>query len=153
AGTPQNSRKDPEFFERVVSDSNLRQTAHEMNLAAARLAREVADRVANETGEQRFVAGALGPLPVTASLSPDVNDPGFRAITFDQIRQSYRDQIDALLEGGIDLLMLETIFDTFNAHAALFATPPAPHPTPPTPPPLPPPPATPRPPPTPPPPP
>src|SRR5438552_2698214 len=121
AGTPQNGRKDPGFFERVVSDANLRQTAHEMNLAAARLAREVADRVANETGEQRFVAGALGPLPVTASLSPDVNDPGFRAITFDQIRQSYRDQIDALLEGGIDLLMLETIFDTLNAKAALFA--------------------------------
>jgi len=121
AGTPQNGRKDPEFFERVVTDANLRQTAHEMNLAAARLAREAADRVGNETGERRFVAGALGPLPVTASLSPDVNDPGFRAITFDQIRQSYRDQIDALLEGGIDLLIVETIFDTLNAKAALFA--------------------------------
>src|SRR5437762_5993916 len=121
AGTPQNGRKDPEFFEGVVSDANLRQTVHEMNLAAARLAREAADRVGNETGEERFVAGALGPLPVTASLSPDVNDPGFRAITFDQIRQSYRDQIDGLLEGGIDLLMVETIFDTLNAKAALFA--------------------------------
>ena len=121
AGTPQNGRKDPEFFERVVRDANLRQTAHEMNLAAARLAREAADRVGNETGERRFVAGALGPLPVTASLSPDVNDPGFRAITFDQIRQSYRDQIDGLLEGGVDLLMVETIFDTLNAKAALFA--------------------------------
>src|SRR5438105_7861930 len=121
AGTPQNGRKDPDFFERVVSDTNLRQTAHEMNLAAARLAREAADRVGNETGEQRFVAGALGPLPVTASLSPDVNDPGFRAIIFDQIRQSYRDQIDGLLEGGVDLLMVETIFDTLNAKAALFA--------------------------------
>src|SRR5438309_1540868 len=121
AGTPQNGRKDPEFFERVVTDANLRQTAHEMNLAAARLAREAADRVGNETGERRFVAGALGPLPVTASLSPDVNDPGFRAITFDQIRQSYRDQIDGLLEGGVDLLMVETIFDTLNAKAALFA--------------------------------
>src|SRR5438477_1708455 len=121
AGTPQNGRKDPEFCERVVTDANLRQTAHEMNLAAARLAREAADRVGNETGERRFVAGALGPLPVTASLSPDVNDPGFRAITFDQIRQSYRDQIDALLEGGIELLMLETIIDTLNAKAALFA--------------------------------
>src|SRR5438045_1880679 len=92
-----------------------------MNLAAARLAREVADRVANETGEQRFVACALGPLPVTASLSPDVNDPGFRAITFDQIKQSYRDQIDALLTGGVDLLLIETVFDTLNAKAALFA--------------------------------
>src|SRR5438445_1923954 len=121
AGTPQNGRKDPEFFERVVTDANLRQTAHEMNLAAARLAREAADRVGNETGEQRFVAGALGPLPVTASLSPDVNDPGFRAVTFDQIKQSYRDQIDALLAGGVDLLLVETVFDTLNAKAALFA--------------------------------
>jgi len=67
------------------------------------------------------VAGALGPLPVTASLSPDVNDPGFRAVTFDQIKQSYRDQIDALLAGGVDLLLVETIFDTLNAKAALFA--------------------------------
>src|SRR5207248_3230575 len=111
-GTPQHGRKDPEFFERVIGDTNLRQTAQEMNLAAARLARQAANRVENETGQQRFVAGALGPLPVTASLSPDVNDPGFRAITFDQIRQSYRDQIDGLLEGGVDLLMVETIFDT-----------------------------------------
>src|SRR5438874_3569612 len=121
AGKTNNGRKDPEFFERVVRDANLRQTAHEMNLAAARLAREAADRVGNETGERRFVAGALGPLPVTDSLSPDVNDPGFRAITFDQLRQSYRDQIDGLLEGGVDLLMVETIFDTLNAKAALFA--------------------------------
>ncbi|PYK41870.1 MAG: hypothetical protein DME46_12635 [Verrucomicrobia bacterium] len=67
------------------------------------------------------MAGALGPLPVTASLSPDVNDPGFRAVTFDQIKQSYRDQIEALLGGGVDLLLVETIFDTLNAKAALFA--------------------------------
>src|SRR6266576_3342573 len=76
AGKTNNGRKDPEFFERVVQDSDLRDTAREINNVAARMAREAADRVSNETGEQRFVAGALGPLPVTASLSPDVNDPG-----------------------------------------------------------------------------
>jgi 5-methyltetrahydrofolate--homocysteine methyltransferase len=121
AGAAPNNRKDPDFFEVVVNDTQLREIAREMNLVAARLARRAADRVATETGEQRFVAGALGPLPVTASLSPDVNDPGFRAVTFDQIRQCYRDQIDGLLEGGIDLLIVETVFDTLNAKAALFA--------------------------------
>src|SRR6266480_2196616 len=120
-GKPNNGRKDPEFFERVVSDVGLRETVREINNTAARMAREAADRVSNETGEQRFVAVALGPLPVTASLSPDVNDPGFRAVTFDQIKQSYRDQIDALLAGGVDLLLVETVFDTLNAKAALFA--------------------------------
>jgi 5-methyltetrahydrofolate--homocysteine methyltransferase len=120
-GKPNNGRKDPEFFECVVSDVGLRETVREINNTAARIAREAADRVSNETGEQRFVAGALGPLPVTASLSPDVNDPGFRAVTFDQIKQSYRDQIDALLAGGVDLLLVETVFDTLNAKAALFA--------------------------------
>src|SRR5438874_2159825 len=114
-------RKDPEFFERIVNDSALREIAHDMNVAAARLARQAAERVASKTSEQRFVAGAIGPLPVTASLSPDVSDPGFRTITFDQIRQSYRDQISALIEGGVDLLLVETIFDTLNAKAALFA--------------------------------
>src|SRR5438067_683235 len=120
-GKPNNGRKDPEFFECVVSDVGLRETVREINNTAARMAREAADRVSNETGEQRFVAGALGPLPVTSSLSPDVNDPGFRAVTFDQIKQSYRDQIDALLAGGVDLLLVETVFDTLNAKAALFA--------------------------------
>ncbi|PYI75828.1 MAG: hypothetical protein DMF04_09465, partial [Verrucomicrobia bacterium] len=117
----ENSRKDPEFFERVVNDPDLRETAYEINKIAARMAREAADHISNETGEARFVAGALGPLPVTASLSPDVNDPGFRAVTFDQIKRSYGDQIDALLDGGVDLLLVETIFDTLNAKAALFA--------------------------------
>src|SRR5437762_1868291 len=121
AGKPNNGRKDPDFFEQVVYDVGLRDTIREINSVAAGMAREAADRVGNETGEQRFVAGALGPLPVTASLSSDVNDPGFRAVTFDQIKQSYRDQIDALLAGGVDLLMVETIFDTLNAKAALFA--------------------------------
>src|ERR671937_750562 len=70
---------------------------------------------------QRFVAGSLGPLPVTGSISPDVNDPGFRGVTFDQLRQTYFDQASALLEGGVDLLIVETVFDTLNAKAALFA--------------------------------
>ena len=112
-------RKDPEFFERVVTHPDLRAIAHEMNVAAARLARQAMERIHSET--PRFVAGALGPLPVTASLSPDVNDPGFRAVTFDQIKRSYRDQVDGLIEGGVDLLLVETVFDTLNAKAALFA--------------------------------
>src|SRR5438874_504287 len=121
AGKPNNGRKDPEFFQRVIHDADLRDTVHEISSVAVGMPREAADRVSNETVEQRFVAGALGPLPVTASLSPDVNDPGFRAVTFDQIKQSYRDQIDALLAGGVDLLFVETVFDTLNAKAALFA--------------------------------
>jgi 5-methyltetrahydrofolate--homocysteine methyltransferase len=121
AGKPNNGRKDPEFFERVVNDPALRETTREINDIAARMAREAADHVRDETGEPHFVAGALGPLPVAASLSPDVNDPGFRAVTFDQIKQSYCDQIDALLGGGVDVLLVETIFDTLNAKAALVA--------------------------------
>ncbi|MGI8482338.1 MAG: methionine synthase [Chthoniobacterales bacterium] len=120
-GEARDRRKTPEFFDSVINDQTLREVVREMNVTAARLARTAAERVSNETGEQRFVAGALGPLPVTASLSPEVNDPGFRAVTFDQLRQTYRDQIDALLEGGVDLLFVETIFDTLNAKAALFA--------------------------------
>src|SRR5689334_2622981 len=120
-GKPNNGRKDPEFFDRVVNDAGLRETTREINDIAARMARQAADRVSDETGAPRFVAGALGPLPVTASLSPDVNDPGFRAVTFDQIKRSYRDQIDALLGGGVDVLLVETIFDTLNAKAALVA--------------------------------
>src|SRR6266849_5201140 len=120
-GHPQNGRKDPEFFQRVVDDAELRKLVHEINVAAARVARAAADRVANTTGQRRFVVGSLGPLPVTASLSPDVNDPSFRAVTFDQIESAYAGQVAALLEGGVDLLVVETIFDTLNAKAALFA--------------------------------
>ncbi len=118
---PTNGRKDPEFFQRVVDDKTLRDFAHEMNLVSAQLARRAADRVGSESGQRRFVAGSLGPMPVTASLSPDVNDPSFRAVTFDQIRQSYADQVFGLLEGGVDVLLVETVFDTLNAKAALFA--------------------------------
>ena len=121
AGEPANGRKDPEFFQRVVDDAGFRALVTEINLAAARVARHAAEKIANETGQRRFVAGSLGPLPVTASISPDVNDPSFRAVTFDQIRQAYAEQAAALLEGGVDLLMVETIFDTLNAKAAIAA--------------------------------
>jgi 5-methyltetrahydrofolate--homocysteine methyltransferase len=114
-------RKDRHFFQRVVDNVDLRTLVHEMNVAAARIARGAADRAAKQTGSSRFVAGSIGPLPVTASISPDVNDPSFRAVTFDQLRQTYFDQVSALVEGGVDLLIVETIFDTLNAKAALFA--------------------------------
>ena len=121
AGEPTRGRKDQQFFQRVVDDPDLRALVHEMNLAAAKIGRRAAERVANETGTRRFVAGSLGPLPVTASISPDVNDPAFRAVTFDQLKQTYFDQAKALVEGDVDLLIVETIFDTLNAKAALFA--------------------------------
>jgi 5-methyltetrahydrofolate--homocysteine methyltransferase len=84
----------------------------ELNLAAARLARRAADAVAAETGRPRFVAGALGPTNRTASLSPDVNDPGFRNVDFEQLVASYTEATRALIEGGVDLILIETIFDT-----------------------------------------
>src|SRR5687768_3293127 len=120
-GEPESGRKDPEFFQRVVDDRELVALVREINIAAARIARHAADTVASATGLRRFVAGSLGPLPVTASLSPDVNDPSFRAVTFDQIRKAYGEQAAALMEGGVDLLMVETIFDTLNAKAAIAA--------------------------------
>jgi 5-methyltetrahydrofolate--homocysteine methyltransferase len=118
---PANGRKDQEFFQRVVDDVDLRALVHEINLRGAQIARQAADRIANETSLRRFVAGSLGPLPVAASMSPDVNDPAFRAVNFDQLRQTYFDQVSALIEGGVDLLAVETVFDTLNAKAALFA--------------------------------
>src|SRR5438105_13435025 len=120
-GEAKRGRKDQEFFQRVVDDVDLRALVHEINVEAAGLARQVADRVANETGQQRFVGGSMGPLPVAGSLSPDVNDPAFREVSFDQLRQAYFDEAKALLEGGVDLLIVETIFDTLNGKAALFA--------------------------------
>ncbi len=118
---PTGSRKDQEFFDRVVNDRELRDLVREINVHAAQIARRAADQIANETGSVRFVAGSMGPLPVTGSLSPDVNDPGFRAVSFDQLKQTYYDQAEALLEAGVDLLAVETVFDTLNAKAALFA--------------------------------
>src|SRR5229473_3366290 len=120
-GEPASGRKDQEFFQRVVNDVDLRALIREMNTSAATIARRAANRVGEETKTRRFVAGSIGPLPVTASISPDVNDPSFRAVTFDQLRQTYFDQVSALIEGGVDLLLVETVFDTLNGKAALFA--------------------------------
>ena len=101
-------------------DYGLAHLAHEMNVAAARLARQACDRFSTPE-HPRFVAGALGPTPRTASISPDVNDPGARNVSFDELRAAYREQAQGLLEGGCDLFLVETIFDTLNAKAALFA--------------------------------
>jgi 5-methyltetrahydrofolate--homocysteine methyltransferase len=120
-GEAAGKHKDQDFFQRVVNDVDLRGLVHEMNVTAAQIARRAAEKIANQTGQPRFVAGSLGPLPVTASMSPNVNDPGFRAVSFDQLRRNYFDQAKALLEGNVDLLIVETIFDTLNAKAALFA--------------------------------
>ena len=120
-GEPAHGRKDQEFFQRVVDDADLRALVQEINFEAARIGRHAADRAANETGQPRFVGGSMGPLPVAGSMSPDVNNPAFRAVSFDQLRQTYFDQAKALLEGGVDLLIVETIFDTLNGKAALFA--------------------------------
>jgi 5-methyltetrahydrofolate--homocysteine methyltransferase len=120
-GEPEGERKNQEFFQRVIADSTLRALVHEINFQAARIARHAADRAADESGQRRFVGGSMGPLPVAASISPDVNDPAFRAVSFDQLRQTYFDQAKALLEGDVDLLIVETIFDTLNGKAALFA--------------------------------
>src|ERR1043166_449278 len=120
-GEPKHKRKDAEFFQRVVDDPELVELTREINLAAAKVSRTAAENVSEESGKQRFVAGSMGPLPVAASLSPDVNDPSFRAATFDQIYKAYSEQAAALLEGGVDLLAVETIFDTLNAKAAIAA--------------------------------
>ena len=101
-------------------DYELGHLARELNLAAARVAREAVDKFSTPE-HPRFVAGALGPTPRTASISPDVNDPGARNVSFDELRAAYREQAQALLEGGCDLFLVETIFDTLNAKAALFA--------------------------------
>jgi 5-methyltetrahydrofolate--homocysteine methyltransferase len=105
----------------ALSDYGLESCAAELNLASARLARQVADEVGRETGSPRFVAGVLGPTNRTASISPDVNDPGHRNIIFDELVATYIDAGRALLEGGADFILVETIFDTLNAKAALYA--------------------------------
>ena len=103
------------------ADYALEHLVHELNVEAAKLARSVADEVEKTEGRPCFVAGALGPTNRTASISPDVNDPGFRNVTFDELVETYTEAIDGLVEGGVDLLLVETIFDTLNAKAALFA--------------------------------
>ena len=114
-------RKDPAFYQKIVDDSFLNNLAWEINESSARQCREWADRVANATGRQRFVAGSIGPLTVSLSNSPDADDPGFRVVTFDQVRTAYKHQVRALIAGGSDLLLVETIFDSLNAKAALVA--------------------------------
>ena len=101
-------------------DYKMPELAREMNLAAAKLARAACDQFSTPD-KPRFVAGAIGPTPKTASISPDVNDPGARNVHFDALRKAYREQAEALFEGGSDLFLVETIFDTLNAKAALFA--------------------------------
>jgi 5-methyltetrahydrofolate--homocysteine methyltransferase len=94
----------------------------EINSGSARIVRDVADRYSAADGRTRWVAGAVGPTNKTLSLSPDVNDPGFREVDFDQVKAVYREQVDALVEGGVDFILIETIFDTLNAKSAIMAT-------------------------------
>ena len=103
------------------ADYGLTSVVREMNVEAARLARRAADAAeAAEPGRPRYVMGALGPTPRTASISPDVNDPGARNVTFDELAEAYQEAAEGLIEGGVDLLVIETIFDTLNAKAAIF---------------------------------
>jgi len=114
-------RKDPAFYQRIIEDRFLSDLAWEINETSARQCREWADRIAGASGRPRFVAGAIGPLTVSLSNSPDADDPGFRVVTFDQVRAAYAHQVRALIAGGVDTLLVETIFDSLNAKAALVA--------------------------------
>ena len=106
----------------AMADYQMEDLVYELNFESAKIAKEVADEfTAKEPHKPRFVAGSLGPTNRTASMSPDVNDPGFRAVTFDELRIAYKLQIEALIDGGVDVLLVETVFDTLNAKAALFA--------------------------------
>lgn len=106
----------------AMADYYMEDLVYELNYESARIARKVADEfTAKEPHKPRFVAGSIGPTNKTASMSPDVNDPGFRAVSFDELRIAYKQQAEALIDGGSDLLLVETIFDTLNAKAALFA--------------------------------
>src|ERR1043165_7837473 len=114
-------RKAPAFYAKILEDKFLQDLAWEINEQSARQCREWADRVGTATSRQRFVAGAIGPLTVSLSNSPDADDPGFRVVTFDQVKAAYAQQVRALIAGGVDLLLVETIFDSLNAKAALVA--------------------------------
>ena len=106
----------------AMADYFMEDLVYELNYESARIAKQVADEfTAKEPNKPRFVAGSIGPTNKTASMSPDVNDPGFRAVSFDELRIAYKQQVEALIDGGVDLLLVETIFDTLNAKAALFA--------------------------------
>src|SRR5579871_6000137 len=114
-------RKDPAFYQGIVESSFLNDLAWEINEQSARQCRSWADRVAGADGRRRFVAGAVGPLTVSLSNSPDADDAGFRVVTFDQVKAAYARQVRALIAGGVDVLLVETIFDSLNAKAALVA--------------------------------
>nr|WP_299175279.1 homocysteine S-methyltransferase family protein [uncultured Allomuricauda sp.] len=106
----------------AMADYYMEDLVYELNYESARIAKEVAKEfTAKEPHKPRFVAGSIGPTNKTASMSPDVNDPGYRAVSFDELREAYKLQVEALLDGGSDILLVETIFDTLNAKAALFA--------------------------------
>jgi len=106
----------------AMADYNMEDLVYELNYESAKIAKEVAIEFTNKNPEKpRFVAGSIGPTNRTASLSPDVNKPEFRAVTFDELRIAYKQQVEALIDGGVDILLVETIFDTLNAKAALFA--------------------------------
>jgi len=114
-------RKDPDFYQKIVDDPFLNELAWDMNVESSKLCRKWADDIGSDTGRKRYVAGAIGPMTVSLSNSPDANDPGFRVVTFDQVLESYKHQTRALIEGGCDILMIETIFDSLNAKAAAVA--------------------------------
>jgi len=114
-------RKDPAFYAKIIEDKFLNDLAWEINVESAKQCRIEADRAANNDGSPRFVAGAIGPLTVSLSNSPDADDAGFRVVTFDQVKAAYVHQVRALLAGGVDVLLVETIFDSLNAKAALVA--------------------------------
>ncbi len=104
------------------ADYDMQSLAYEMNVAGAKCAKEAADEYTNQNpNKPRYVAGAIGPLNKTLSLSPDVNNPGYRAVSFDEVVEAYTEQIKGLVNGGVDILLIETIFDTLNAKAAIFA--------------------------------
>lgn len=106
----------------AMADYNMEDYVYDLNFQSAKIAKEVAEEFSKkDTSKPRFVAGSIGPTNKTASMSPNVNDPGFRAITFNDLRKAYKQQAEALIDGGVDLLLVETIFDTLNAKAALFA--------------------------------
>ena len=106
----------------AMADYHMEELVYELNYESAKIAKKVCDEFTTQNpNKPRFVAGSIGPTNRTASLSPDVNDPGYRAITFDELRIAYKQQAEALLDGGSDILLVETIFDTLNAKAALFA--------------------------------
>src|SRR5271170_3673551 len=114
-------RKDPAFYQKIIDDPFLGSLVGDINEQSARQCREWADRIGSATSRQRFVAGAIGPLTVSLSNSPDADDAGFRVVTFDQVKTAYAQQVRGLIAGGVDVLLVETIFDSLNAKAALVA--------------------------------